>query len=48
MSQTKRMALGIQQSKKKNENLISKNLNKNLGIYLFFITTLHFRKRNVQ
>jgi hypothetical protein len=32
MSQTKRMPLGFQQSKKKNENLISKIFNKNLGI----------------
>jgi hypothetical protein len=47
MSQTKRMPLGIQQAKKKNENLISKNLNKNLGIDYIIMIFAHFRERNV-
>ena len=33
MSQINRMPLGFQNSKKKNENLISKNFNKILGKY---------------
>jgi len=46
MSQTKRMPIGIHLAKKKNENLISKNLNKNLGIDYLLIINSNIRERN--